>query len=109
MGRPVYFLEVSVNHFERVAIFTVVESIENQLKGLKTLIAASANSSSPEQNQQHRVTSTIPADSQELPDEDEDRLAKILEEDRAELVKKAEAAFQKEFKSITSAMDKLDN
>ncbi len=31
-----------MTNFERVAIFTLIENVENQLKGLKVLLAASA-------------------------------------------------------------------
>lgn len=99
-----------MNHFERMAIFTVVENVENQLKGLKALIAASSNSQP--QSGVHKTTSTIPDDSQELSDEDEDRLQKELELARKSEIermrKEAEGHFQSEWSLTTQAMSSLD-
>ncbi len=40
-----------MNNFERVAIFTLIEGIEGQLRGLKTLLAAGGN-----QDAAHKTT-----------------------------------------------------
>ncbi len=83
--------------FERIAIFTLVENMENQLRGLKTLIAASANADV--KTPAHKTTSTLDAhDSYELSDEEEAELEAQLETARKiEIEKmrtKAEGAFQ---------------
>ena len=97
-----------MNHFERVAIFTVVEGIEKQLAGLKTLIAASAGYQASE----HKTTSTIPTDTHELSDEDEEKLAKEIDAVRTAEVermrKSAETHFQKEWDVAAKAMTNLD-
>lgn len=98
-----------MNHFERVAIFTLIENMENQLKGLKTLIAASANQAS---TPQHKVTTTLDTDSNELSDSDEDMLAKTLEAARKTQVermsKAAETHFQAEWDLTAQGMSALD-
>lgn len=99
-----------MNHFERVAIFTVIENLENQLKGLKTLIAASANEAAA--STPHRVTSTLETDPQELSEEDEDKLFTELELTRQRNIegmrKTAEAHFQKEWDLGVQGMANLD-
>lgn len=98
-----------MNHFERVAIFTLVENIEAQLKGLKTLIAASSSQGGPAN---HKVTQTLETDSHELSDEDEDKLQKQIEIARKDEVdrmrKTAEAHFQSEWDLGVKAMSNLD-
>lgn len=98
-----------MNHFERMAIFTMVENIENQLKGLKSLIAAS---SSVTTTAPHKVTSTLEQDSPELSEEDEDRLQAELENARKAEVdrmsKSAETHFQNEWDTAAKAMASLD-
>ncbi len=100
-----------MNHFERVAIFTLVENIENQLKGLKTLIAASANIAAPSGGS-HKVTQTIDHESHELSDDDEDRLQAELEKARTveieRMRKSAETHFQNEWDQGVKAMSDLD-
>ncbi len=99
-----------MNHFERVAIFTLVENIENQLKGLKTLIAASANQGTSSAS--HKVTPTLEMDSHELSDDDEDRVERAISEAREEEVQKmrksAEATFQTEWDATAQGMAKLN-
>ena len=101
---------MNMNHFERVAIFTVIENLENQLRGLKTLIAASANGASDPT--QHKVTATLEADSPELSEEDEDRLQRELELTRQREIermrKTAETHFQKEWDLGVQGMASLD-
>lgn len=98
-----------MNHFERVAIFTTIENIENQLRGLKTLIAASA---APDAKSTHKVTPTLDTDSHELSDDDEDRLAKELEAARETEIqrmrKAAEATFQGEWAKTSDGMSKMN-
>jgi hypothetical protein len=98
-----------MNHFERVAIFTLVENIEAQLRGLKTLIAASANQTPAAT---HKTTPTLDTDSMELSDEDEDKLQKQIESARkAELERMAQTAqahFQQEWDLTARTMADLD-
>ncbi len=98
-----------MNHFERVAIFTLVDNIENQLKGLKTLIAASANVTTPTE---HKVTTTLETDSHELSESDEDMLAQGLEIARKanieRMSKTAETHFQQEWDLTSQGMSALD-
>lgn len=99
-----------MNHFERVAIFTLVENIESQLKGLKTLIAASSsNAGAPET---HKVTPTLAVDSDELTDDEEDKLAKEIHEAQTtavnKMVKNGEAVFQNEWALAAEGMAKLN-
>ncbi len=99
-----------MNHFERVAIFTLVENIEGQLKGLKTLIAASANSGAPETT--HKVTQTLETESQELSDDEEDKLYKEMEIARTKALenmsKQGEKVFQNEWELAAQGMAKLN-
>ncbi len=100
-----------MNHFERVAIFTLVENIESQLRGLKTLLAASSNQGSPAR--EHKVTQTTDIDSHELSDDEEAILQKTLEEARQAEIdrmrKAAENHFQKEWSLAAEGMAKLDD
>lgn len=105
MGRPLFYFHLSeakVNHFERVAIFTVVENIENQLKGLKTLIAASANATTPAGS--HKVTRMDEPDSNELSDDEDEKLEAVLnkarEEEVARMAQTAQAYFRKELDTV---------
>lgn len=99
-----------MNHFERVAIFTVVENMENQLRGLKTLIAAASSASST--SQPHKTTPTLDVDSQELSDEDEDKLQEQIEKGRKleieRMSKSAEVHFQKEWDIAAQVMSSMD-
>jgi hypothetical protein len=85
-----------MNHFERIAIFTAIESIESQLRGVKTLLAASANNGEPAK--EHKVTRTLDVDSEELSDDEEDRLHKEIkfaqEQEIERMRKSAESSFQ---------------
>ncbi len=97
-----------MNHFERMAIFTAIENLEAQLKGLKTLIAAS---NSPAEKS-HKTTPILETDSLELSDEDEDKLQKELEASRLAQIEKmrkaAEAHFQDEWSLTANTMASLD-
>ncbi len=102
-----------MNHFERMAIFTLIENVESQLKGLKTLLAASANGigAAPAE---HKVTRTHQAiDSEELSEEDEDKLQETLELARTEAMaratKQAEAHFQAEWQTVSKKPDETLN
>lgn len=99
-----------MNHFERIAIFTAVENIETQLRGLKTMIAASADQGLPPQS--HKVTQGMPVDSHELSEADEDRLHKTLEDARKQQIAKmasdAGTHFEDEWENLTQGMSKLD-
>lgn len=98
-----------MNHFERVAIFTVIENMESQLKGLKTLIAAA---SSPTSTATHKTTSTMEHESQELTEEEELRLEEALKAAQDKEIKRmsnsAEVHFQKEWDLQTRAMKNLE-
>lgn len=98
-----------MNHFERVAIFTTIENIENQLRGLKTLIAASA---APHAPVTHKTTPTMDHDSHELSEDDEEKLQKELEHARTveieRMRKAAEATFQGEWAQTSDAMSKMN-
>jgi hypothetical protein len=100
-----------MNHFERIAIFTVVENIESQLRGLKTLIAASSSAQGPSPST-HKTTPTLDTDSHELSDEDEEKLHRELELARtteiARMRKEAEGHFQKEWEKTAQVMSDLD-
>jgi hypothetical protein len=89
-----------LNHFERVAIFTAIDSIETQLRGLKTLIAAAAGID----QQAHRTTRTIDPDSNELSDIEEDRLEKEIQRARTEelerMSKHAAGFFEEQWSDI---------
>lgn len=101
-----------MNHFERTAIFTLVENIEGQLRGLKTLIAASGNSGPDPKAQAHKVTATIDQDSPELSQDEEDRLTAELQLVRdseiARMRKTAEGHFQKEWAATDAAMTRAE-
>ncbi len=99
-----------MNSFERVAFFTMIENIENQVRSLKTLLAASASQGAGEAK--HRVTATLDHESHELSEEDEAKLEKELEIARTGEVdrmrKSAEAHFQDEWDKQAKAMASLD-
>ena len=65
--------------FERIAIFTMIEGIEGQLRGLKGLLASTANQASATT---HKVTDTL-GSTGELTDDEEAKLAAALEADRS--------------------------
>ncbi len=98
-----------MNHFERVAVFTVIENMESQLKGLKTLIAAASSPTSPAT---HKTTQTLETDSQELSEEEELRLEEALKAAQDKEVKRmrqsAETHFQKEWDLAAKTMTTLD-
>lgn len=98
-----------MNHFERVAIFTLVENIENQLRGLKTLIAASANTGAPAE---HKVSLPQEDDSYILSDELDAKLTEKLNEGLKEQVKtmaeNAQNTFRSEWDLGVKAMSNLD-
>lgn len=95
-----------MNHFERVAIFTLVENIENQLKGLKTLISASANTGAPQQT--HKTTALLDPESHELSEEEEERLQAELAANIERMRKSAESAFQGEWETVSKKLSDLD-
>lgn len=98
-----------MNHFERVALFTQIENIETQLRGLKTLLAAS--SSEPGGNK-HKVTPTIENDDMELSEQDEAELEKALksaqEKEVARMRIAAEAHFQTEWDKTAKTLSGLE-
>lgn len=99
-----------MNQFERMAIFTVIENVEAQLRGLKSLIATAANMENPSE---HKVTKTGDLRPKVSLDEKEDEdLEKALEYQRVEhakqLSKEAEKHYQAEFNTVLSAMDTVN-
>lgn len=80
-----------MNQFERVAIYTTIESIETQLRGLKTLIAAS--SGVEDQQKKHVTTQTLGGDDGTLTDEEEKILESKLRAARASLANQAQDVF----------------
>jgi hypothetical protein len=78
--------------FERAAIFTMIEMMESQLRGLKGLIAASANAEMPAAST-HKVTNTMASEG-ELSDEDEDRLEREIKAGQAAEIAKLSARAQ---------------
>lgn len=63
-----------MNQFERVAIFTAIEGIEAQLRGVKALIAA-ASGAPQGKAETHKTTSTLSDfESHELSDEEDQKL-----------------------------------
>lgn len=103
-----------MNHFERVAIFTAIEAIENQIRGVKTLLAASSTNQPADTKGAHRVTRTSqdPIDSDELSEEDEAKLDEVLEAAReahvGKLKHEAEAVFQEEWDKTAKTLATLD-
>lgn len=95
-----------MNNFERVAIFTAIENIETQIKGVKTLIAASSNQ---QPVGKHTVTSGVQQDTDELSDEEEELLEKTLKEagerEVQRMQKQAEVHYQKEFDIVLKSLD----
>jgi len=84
-----------MDQFERIAVVTIIDNIEHQLRGLKTLLAASANKRGPHQTVKIPQSSV---DSQHYASEDEEAdLALRLEEESLRLKQDAEAHFAKEW------------
>lgn len=81
-----------MNPIERIAIFTMIENIEHQLKGLKTLLAAGNSLGNPAQHK----TTKVPIDHSDsiyASDEDEAQMKKEIEAQTEKLRKDAEVAF----------------
>lgn len=90
--------------FERTAIFTVITSIEQQLQGLKTLLAASGNSvhvAPVERKRSADDPTSIYTNEQE-----DTQMDKLLNAGAAEaLVKEAEATIQREWEKARQALN----
>lgn len=87
-----------MNSFERVAIFTVIDNIESQIRGLKTLIAASNAGAMPD----HKVT-MVQQDptSNELSEQEDDMLEKQLLKAREE----ADTLFKNQWAEVEKRAD----
>lgn len=92
-----------MNQFERVAIYTTIESIEAQLRGLKTLIAASSGVA--EQGKTHKVTQTM-GDDGTLSEDEEQLLEKQLKKARASLANEAQDVFLETLTSVAGGIQK---
>lgn len=98
-----------MNQFERTAIFTMIENIESQLRGLKTLIATAANVNvAPGKSTK---VETLNIDTEELSDTEEKELTDIIEQARRAqttlLAKRAEEHFQREFEHVADRVSKV--
>jgi hypothetical protein len=90
-----------MNHFERTAVFTMIETIEAQLRGLKTLIAASSNATAPAA----KSTSTIgEVDSHMMTDDEETALAQQIARSREKMVHGLAAEAQDVFSETLSGV-----
>lgn len=87
---------MAMSHFERLAIFSIIENVTQQLNGLKTLLAASGNES---MQAGKMVKVPIPqSPSSQYTDEQEDKQLDALFDVRAEterLAKEAESTTAK--------------
>lgn len=66
---------------ERLAAFTMIDSIEHQLQGLKRLLAGAANLGTPAQGRTTRVEPRV-EESSYASDEEDARLAEMFEKQR---------------------------
>lgn len=71
--------------FERMACFTMIDSIEHQLRGLKALLAAGGNMG---KGGTHTVHRQAPGESQYVSEDDEARIAEMYEKVRVDETKK---------------------
>lgn len=79
-----------MNHFEKLAVYTVIENIEGQLRGLKTLLAASGGAdlgAKQQQNPVPRFDGTTYATSES----EEQEIAAMMAGITAENLRKAQA------------------
>lgn len=83
-----------MNNFERIAVFTIIDNIEGQLRGLKTLLAASANPGVGSST--HKVHGT-PENHLEMSDDEEKILQQELTEAREKETKRMAAEAEKHF------------
>lgn len=81
-----------MNQIERIAVMTIIDNIEHQLRGLKTLLAASAN-------QEHRSVSIPTMVSQDSPYASPDE-EKILEKELEGLRQREVERLQKQAESL---------
>lgn len=92
-----------MNQFERVAVFTLIENIEHQLRGLKTLLAAGNNAA---QVQQKPTREPPPYDGAYATAKEEHdlelQIEKMREAQMLELQKQAESEFSKQWREAGS-------
>lgn len=96
---------MAMTSFERTAIFTVITSIEQQLQGLKTLLAASGNSAhavaEPARKRSADDLTSIYTNEQE-----DQQMDQMLNAGAAEaLVKEAESTMQREWEKARAALN----
>lgn len=102
-----------MNQFERTAIFTAIDVIEAQIRGLKSLIAA-AGGNSKVVHPQNSSTPFVPVDefATELNDREEAELEKAIksaqEAEIARMQGEAEQAFKKLYSEVQGASEKLN-
>ncbi len=101
-----------MTNFERIAFFTIIENIEKQLQGVKTLLAATNPESGLSGSGTHKVTRTMETDSPDLTDEQEDKVEKAMLEAREtelnRMRKSAETHYQKEWDKTVEIMAEMD-
>lgn len=94
-----------MNNFERVAIFTMIEGIESQLRGLKTLLATNSNQ---EASKSYKVEQHDPFAPQHMSEQDELALAKKLNDEREAQVKSMAEQGQTVLQGIWHAASELE-